>query len=187
MDSLYQLNACLHPVSLDQGDLLEPVRHPERSRPDHREACVVRRSSNKCQIPVPAINHLHKVCMRTECKIKVVAYTVTLYNTGYDGTKEKQRLQNLMTYGSELEPIPANVLSQPAEKAEEVDRFDEGILLFIHTYIESLVEIQVTICNCVLVVEEIEERRLFLSEMEALGQGKEHRNKIMTEISQVML
>ena len=36
-----------------------------------------------------------------------------------------------------------------------------------------------------IVMEEIEERRQFLSEMEALGQGKEHRHKIMTEISQV--
>lgn len=35
------------------------------------------------------------------------------------------------------------------------------------------------------VVEEIEERKQFLAEMEALGQGKEYRHKIMTEISQV--
>ena len=35
------------------------------------------------------------------------------------------------------------------------------------------------------VVGEIEERRQFLAEMEALGQGKEYRHKIMTEISQV--
>ena len=36
-----------------------------------------------------------------------------------------------------------------------------------------------------IVVEEIEERRQFLSEMEALGQGKEYHSKITTEISQV--
>ena len=31
---------------------------------------------------------------------------------------------------------------------------------------------------------EIDERKQFLAEMEALGQGDEHRNKIVTEISQ---
>ena len=36
-----------------------------------------------------------------------------------------------------------------------------------------------------VVVEEIEERRQFLSEMEALGRDKEHHSKIMTEVSQV--
>ena len=38
-----------------------------------------------------------------------------------------------------------------------------------------------------LVLEEIEERRQFLSDMEALGKGKEHHNKITTEISQVKI
>ena len=36
-----------------------------------------------------------------------------------------------------------------------------------------------------LVLKEIEERKEFLSEMEALGKGKEYSNKIQTEISQV--
>lgn len=49
-----------------------------------------------------------------------------------------------MTYGSELEPIPANVHSQPAEKAEEMDIFDEGI--YMYTHVELLVEVQVKIC-----------------------------------------
>jgi hypothetical protein len=34
-------------------------------------------------------------------------------------------------------------------------------------------------------VGEIEERRQFLEEMEALGRGKEYRTRIATEISQV--
>lgn len=38
---------------------------------------------------------------------------------------------------------------------------------------------------CFLVLKEIEERREFLSEMEAIGKGKEYRSKIQTEISQV--
>lgn len=75
----------------------------------------------------------------------------------YDATKEKKRLQNLMTYGSDLDPVTA--IDQAPEEVEERDRFDE-------------------------VLGEIEERRLFLSEMEALGQGREHHSKIMTEISQ---
>ena len=36
-------------------------------------------------------------------------------------------------------------------------------------------------------MKEIEERRQFLDEMEALGQGKQYRAQIMTEISQVCL
>jgi len=35
------------------------------------------------------------------------------------------------------------------------------------------------------VLQEIEERRQFLAEMEALGQGKKYNTQIMTEISQV--
>ena len=38
---------------------------------------------------------------------------------------------------------------------------------------------------CLPVLKEIEERKEFLSEMEALGKGNEYRNKIQTEISQV--
>ena len=36
----------------------------------------------------------------------------------------------------------------------------------------------------ITVLEEIEERKEFLKEMEALGRGGEHRGKILTEISQ---
>ena len=39
----------------------------------------------------------------------------------------------------------------------------------------------------VTVLKEIEERRQFLDEMEALGQGKQYTAQIMTEISQVCL
>jgi len=41
-----------------------------------------------------------------------------------------------------------------------------------------------TYCNSP-VLKEIEERREFLNEMEAIGKGKEYRTKIQTEISQV--
>ena len=36
-----------------------------------------------------------------------------------------------------------------------------------------------------IVLQEIEERKSFLDEMEQLGQGKKYRTVIMTEISQV--
>lgn len=42
----------------------------------------------------------------------------------YDATKEKKRLQNLMTYGSDLDPVTA--IDQAPEEVEERDRFDEG-------------------------------------------------------------
>ena len=40
---------------------------------------------------------------------------------------------------------------------------------------------------CYSVLQEIEERREFLTEMESLGKGKTYRSKIMTEISQVSI
>lgn len=53
-----------------------------------------------------------------------------------------------------------SVCRTAAPVEEEVDRFDE-------------------------VVQEIAERKEFLSEMEALGQQHKYKNQIMTEISQV--
>lgn len=87
---------------------------------------------------------------------------MTLF-TGYNSTKEKAKLQNVMAFGSDLEPsAPPRPRQAEAGAGEghDIDRFEE-------------------------VVKEIEERRQFLDEMEALGQGKAHRNRIMTEISQV--
>ena len=83
-------------------------------------------------------------------------------HVGYNSTKEKEKLQNVMTYGSEAAPTPVVARPQQTDPEEEteVDRFEE-------------------------VVQEIEERREFLKEMEALGQGKNYRTKVMTEISQV--
>lgn len=79
----------------------------------------------------------------------------------FDSTKEKKRLQNIMACGKERdEVVPARSDTQDQkEKEEEVDRFHE-------------------------VLQEIEERKTFLAEMEALGKGKEYRARIMAEISQ---
>ena len=65
-----------------------------------------------------------------------------------------------MAFGSDTEPHTRRpcVPEEPAPAA--VDRFDE------------------LLC-------EIEERREFLTEMEALGQGQQYRSKITSEISQV--
>ena len=63
------------------------------------------------------------------------AYTICGGCAEYDVTKEKQRLQNLMTYGSDLEPTPTSRVTPRTqaveEKEEERDRFDEGIQLSI--------------------------------------------------------
>ena len=81
--------------------------------------------------------------------------------TGYDSTKEKEKLQNVMAFGSEVAPKSsvAKPLPEPEEQTE-VDRFEE-------------------------ILKEIEERKEFLDEMEALGQGNNYRAKLTTEISQV--
>lgn len=118
--------------------------------------------------------------------IGVQTHNYALICVEYDAIKEKQRLQNLMTYGSDLEPeaTAAHTPSEELEEVEERDRFDEGIYLYSsQDYVRRVAMDSVMWCN--VVVQEIEERRQFLSEMEALGQGKEHRNKIMIEISQV--
>ena len=83
--------------------------------------------------------------------------------TGYDSTKEKARLQDVMAFGTDLEASKGKApppRKRKEEEEEEIDRFAE-------------------------VVREIEERREFLQDMAALGQDKPHRNRIMTEISQV--
>ena len=86
-----------------------------------------------------------------------------VFLVGYNSTKEKQKLQNVMAFGSEIEPTPMAVRPHPlSEEETEMDRFEE-------------------------VLKEIEERKEFLEEMEALGQGQKYRTKLMTEISQVLI
>ncbi|NWI59827.1 EVG1 protein, partial [Calyptomena viridis] len=80
-----------------------------------------------------------------------------------DLEKEKQRLQNILATGKdEVEDEVEQVLVQrKEEEIPEPDRFEE-------------------------LVNEIQERREFLAEMEALGQGKEYQGIVLTEISQKM-
>uniref|UniRef100_A0A8C5X1V1 Chromosome 22 open reading frame 23 n=1 Tax=Malurus cyaneus samueli TaxID=2593467 RepID=A0A8C5X1V1_9PASS len=80
-----------------------------------------------------------------------------------DLEKEKRRLQNILATGKdEVEDKMEQVFVQKKEdETAEHDRFEE-------------------------LMNEIQERREFLAEMEALGQGKEYDGIILTEISQKM-
>nr|XP_007973922.1 UPF0193 protein EVG1 isoform X5 [Chlorocebus sabaeus] len=78
-----------------------------------------------------------------------------------DLEKEKQRLQNIFAMGKD--PEERKRQAPPARQeapAPEQDRFEE-------------------------LVKEIQERKEFLTDMEALGQGKQYRGIILAEISQV--
>uniref|UniRef100_G7PFE4 Chromosome 22 open reading frame 23 n=5 Tax=Macaca TaxID=9539 RepID=G7PFE4_MACFA len=77
-----------------------------------------------------------------------------------DLEKEKQRLQNIFAMGKD--PEERKRKAPPARQeapAPEQDRFEE-------------------------LVKEIQERKEFLTDMEALGQGKQYRGIILAEISQ---
>ncbi|NXY76730.1 EVG1 protein, partial [Glareola pratincola] len=80
-----------------------------------------------------------------------------------DLEKEKRRLQNILATGKDV--VECNVKQTPVQtKEEEIpepDRFEE-------------------------LVNEVQERKEFLAEMEALGQGKKYQSIILTEISQKM-
>ncbi|KFV68892.1 UPF0193 protein EVG1, partial [Dryobates pubescens] len=80
-----------------------------------------------------------------------------------DLEKEKQRLQNILATGKDV--VKCNMKQTQVETKEEEmpepDRFEE-------------------------LVNEVQERREFLAEMEALGQGKKYRSIVLTEISQKM-
>ncbi|NXM73380.1 EVG1 protein, partial [Serilophus lunatus] len=80
-----------------------------------------------------------------------------------DVEKEKRRLQNILATGKdEVEGKVEQVLVlRKEEEMPEPDRFEE-------------------------LVNEIQERKEFLAEMEALGQDKEYQGIILTEISQKM-
>ncbi|XP_060044943.1 UPF0193 protein EVG1 isoform X5 [Erinaceus europaeus] len=77
-----------------------------------------------------------------------------------DLEKEKRRLQNIFATGKDTEegkrkPPPLQQEEQPPQR----DRFQE-------------------------LIQEVQERKEFLADMEALGQGRQYRGIILTEISQ---
>jgi len=129
-----------HPTSSKQGSA--PSRKNSRPRPPHRG------SGLRSKEAIERMTDKEPEYRPLPCR--------------YNSSREKEKLQNMMAFGSELEPTPPPRSSPPQlrEEEDEVDRFDE-------------------------VLQEIEERRQFLAEMEALGQGKKYNTQIMTEISQV--
>ncbi|XP_064903530.1 UPF0193 protein EVG1 isoform X3 [Columba livia] len=76
-----------------------------------------------------------------------------------DLEKEKQRLQNILATGKDKDVVKQTPVQTKAEEIPEPDRFEE-------------------------LLNEVQERKEFLAEMEALGQGKKYRSIILTEISQ---
>ncbi|KAM4881265.1 UPF0193 protein EVG1 isoform 2-T2 [Thomomys bottae] len=77
-----------------------------------------------------------------------------------DLEKEKRRLQNIFATGKDSEERKKKEPPvQQEEPSPEVDRFEE-------------------------LVKEIQDRKEFLTAMEALGQGKQYRGLILAEISQ---
>ncbi|KAM6090031.1 UPF0193 protein EVG1 [Theristicus caerulescens] len=80
-----------------------------------------------------------------------------------DLEKEKQRLQNILATGKDVveHKVKQTLVQTKEEQIPEPDRFEE-------------------------LVNEVQERREFLAEMEALGQGKKYRRIVLTEISQKM-
>uniref|UniRef100_A0A2R9BST6 Uncharacterized protein n=1 Tax=Pan paniscus TaxID=9597 RepID=A0A2R9BST6_PANPA len=108
----------------------------------------------------PCSKHMH---LGTQTMNKGTLYSLTrpfLFGPTGDLEKEKQRLQNIFATGKDLEERKRK--APPARQkapAPELDRFEE-------------------------LVKEIQERKEFLADMEALGQGKQYRGIILAEISQ---
>ncbi|NXE13493.1 EVG1 protein, partial [Lophotis ruficrista] len=80
-----------------------------------------------------------------------------------DLEKEKQRLQNILATGKDVveHNMKQTLVQKKEEEIPEPDRFEE-------------------------LLNEIQERKEFLAEMEALGQGKKYQRIVLTEISQKM-
>ncbi|EFA09132.2 UPF0193 protein EVG1 homolog [Tribolium castaneum] len=74
-----------------------------------------------------------------------------------DREKEKNRLQNKMAFGKEVEPKPSRKTKKPPETEETFNRFDQ-------------------------LVHEIKEREEWLKQMEELGVGKKHKLVIQQQI-----
>ncbi|XP_053577219.1 UPF0193 protein EVG1 [Bombina bombina] len=139
---------------LNRGDSLPSQCHPTSSRQPPPSAPTNQRRKVTLSLARPSLRPAER-CRAGD------AYSREKFQPRptRDLNKEKHRLQNLMATGKDL-PEPSRAPPQTQEpKEEEEDRFDE-------------------------LVAEIQERREFLEDMEALGRGKEYQNIIRTEISQ---
>ncbi|NXD22593.1 EVG1 protein, partial [Spelaeornis formosus] len=108
-----------------------------------------------CRLPARALLRPAKVCQAGD------AYTREKFKPQptRDLEKEKRRLQNILATGKDEVEVEQVFIQKKEEEIAEPDRFEE-------------------------LMNEIQERREFLAEMETLGQGKKYQGIILTEISQ---
>ncbi|KFU83583.1 UPF0193 protein EVG1, partial [Chaetura pelagica] len=143
---------------VQRGDTLPLQCHPTSSKEPAPPAPAFSPAVHH-PIRLPAKPHLRpaKVCQAGN------AYTREKFKPwpGRDLEKEKQRLQNILATGKDVveDKVKQTLVQTKEEETPEPDRFEE-------------------------LVNEIQERREFLAEMEALGQGKKYRSIILNEISQ---
>ncbi|XP_074083002.1 UPF0193 protein EVG1 isoform X2 [Macrotis lagotis] len=135
---------------------------PAQCYPASGQKPAPKRVNHFCLPPILSSRpHLRpaEVCQASE------AYTRDQFRPkpGRDLEKEKERLQDIFANGKDAtEKRKKKQAAQPAEPPPsdpEPDRFEE-------------------------LVKEVQERQEFLAEMQALGQGKQYRGIILTEISQ---
>ncbi|KAM9388142.1 UPF0193 protein EVG1 [Phaethornis superciliosus] len=145
---------------VERGDTLPLRCHPTSSKePDSAVPAFSPGVCQPCKLPARPQLRPAKVCQAGD------AYAREKFKprAGRDLEKEKQRLQNILATGKDVleDKVKQTVVPKKEEEIPEPDRFEE-------------------------LVNEIQERREFLAEMEALGQGKKYRSIILTEISQKM-
>ncbi|NXB75482.1 EVG1 protein, partial [Donacobius atricapilla] len=137
------------------GDALPLQRFPPSSKQPVPVSCPA--ACQPHRLPARPLLRPAKVCQAGD------AYTREKFKPQptRDLEKEKRRLQNILATGKdEVEDKVEQVfVRKKEEEIAEPDRFEA-------------------------LINEIQERREFLAEMEALGQGKKYQGIILTEISQ---
>ncbi|NXJ22611.1 EVG1 protein, partial [Dicrurus megarhynchus] len=138
-----------------RGDALPVQRFPPSSKQP-----VPASYTETCQphkLPARPLLRPAKVCQAGD------AYTREKFKPQptRDLEKEKRRLQNILAMGKDEvdDEVEQVLIQKKEEEVAEPDRFEE-------------------------LMNEIQERREFLAEMEALGQGRKYQGIVLTEISQ---
>ncbi|XP_069855588.1 UPF0193 protein EVG1 isoform X1 [Dipodomys merriami] len=130
--------------------------------------CNLTSSQRRCSVKQPTSSHLPPILTaRSGLRPASVCQANGAYNREQfkpratrDLDKEKRRLQNIFATGKDQEERKKKEPPvQQQDPGPEVDRFEE-------------------------LVKEIQDRKEFLTAMEALGQGKQYRGLILAEISQ---
>ncbi|XP_051480388.1 UPF0193 protein EVG1 [Apus apus] len=143
---------------VQRGDTLPLQCHPTSSREPAPAAPAFS----------PAVHHPSRLPAKPHLRPAEVCQAGDAYardkfkpRAGRDLEKEKQRLQNILATGKDVveDKVKQTLVQTKEEETPEPDRFEE-------------------------LVNEIQERKEFLAEMEALGQGKKYQSIILTEISQ---